>query len=78
MDVRDDGDAHGRTLAKALGLAALAAAWFVAAAVLWGTEVPDLSLPDLDPHSLLEDNLALDAEKVEDALDQLRQRPPRL
>lgn len=35
-------------------------------------------LPDLDPHSLLEDNLALDAEKVEDALEQLRQRPPRL
>ena len=45
MDVRDDGDAHGRTLAKALGLAALAAAWVGAAAVLWRTEVPDLSPP---------------------------------
>jgi STE24 endopeptidase len=49
VDVRDNGDAHGRTLAKALGLAALAALWIGAAVVLWGTEVPDLGLPDLGP-----------------------------
>ena len=50
MDVRDDGDAHGRrTLAKRLGLVALAALWIGAAAFLWRTEVPELALPDLDP-----------------------------
>ena len=49
MDVRDDGNAHGRTLAKALVLAAPAAVWVGAAALLWRTEVPDLELPGLDP-----------------------------
>jgi STE24 endopeptidase len=50
VDVRDDGDAHGRrTLAKRLGVVALAALWSVAAVVLWRTEVPELALPDLDP-----------------------------
>jgi STE24 endopeptidase len=50
VDVRDDGDAHGRrTLAKRLGLVALAALWIGAAAFLWRTEVPELALPDLDP-----------------------------
>ncbi|HSE81326.1 MAG TPA: M48 family metallopeptidase [Gaiellaceae bacterium] len=49
MDVRDDGDAHGRTVAKRLGLVALAALWIGAAAFLWRTEVPKLALPDLDP-----------------------------
>jgi STE24 endopeptidase len=50
VDVREDGDAHGRrTLAKGLGLVAAAALWLVAAALLWRTEVPDLALPDLDP-----------------------------
>ncbi|MGH3039652.1 MAG: M48 family metallopeptidase [Gaiellaceae bacterium] len=50
MDVRDDGDAHGRrTLAKGLGIAALAALWALAAVVLWRTEVPGRALPDLDP-----------------------------
>ena len=43
VDVRDDGDAHSRrTLAKGLALAALAALWVAAAALLWRTEVPDL------------------------------------
>jgi STE24 endopeptidase len=50
VDVRDDGDAHGRrTLAKALALVAAVALWLAATAVLWRTEVPDLALPDLDP-----------------------------
>ncbi|MGH3010379.1 MAG: M48 family metallopeptidase [Gaiellaceae bacterium] len=50
MDVRDDGDAHGRrTLAKGLGIAALAALWALAAVVLWRTGVPGRALPDLDP-----------------------------
>jgi STE24 endopeptidase len=49
VDVRDDGDAHGRTVAKRLGLIALAALWIGAAAFLWRTEVPELALPDLDP-----------------------------
>ena len=48
MDVGDDGGAHGRrTLAKALALVAAVVLWVVAAALLWRTEVPDLSLPDL-------------------------------
>jgi STE24 endopeptidase len=49
VDVRDDGDAHGRTVAKRFGLVALAALWIGAAAFLWRTEVPELALPDLDP-----------------------------
>ena len=50
MDVRYDGDAHGRrTLAKGLGLVALVALWAAAAVLLWRTEVPELALPDLDP-----------------------------
>jgi STE24 endopeptidase len=49
VDVRDDGDAHGRKVAKALLLAACAALWIAAAVLLWQTEVPDLSLPSLDP-----------------------------
>jgi STE24 endopeptidase len=50
VDVRDDGDAHGRrTLAKGLGLAALVALWVAAAVLLWRTNVPELALPDLDP-----------------------------
>jgi STE24 endopeptidase len=50
VDVGHDGDAHGRrTLAKGLGLAALAGVWVVAALLLWRTEVPDLRLPALDP-----------------------------
>jgi STE24 endopeptidase len=49
VDVRDDGDAHGGTVAKALLLAALAALWVGAAIFLWRTEVPDLALPSLDP-----------------------------
>ena len=50
MDVRNDGDAHGRrTLAKGLALVALSALWVGAAVVLWRTEVPELALPNLDP-----------------------------
>jgi STE24 endopeptidase len=49
VDVRDNGDAHGRrTLAKGLALAAAVAVWAAAAVILWRTEVPELSLPDLD------------------------------
>jgi STE24 endopeptidase len=63
VDVRDDGDAHGRTLAKALGLAALAAAWVGAAAVLWRTEVPDLSLAGLDPREFF---TAVELDRIQD------------
>jgi STE24 endopeptidase len=50
VDVRYDGDAHGRrTLAKGLLLVALCALWAAAAVVLWRTQVPELTLPDLDP-----------------------------
>jgi Zn-dependent protease with chaperone function len=50
VDVGHNGDAHSRrTLAKRLVPAALAVVWVVAAAFLWRTEVPDLSLPALDP-----------------------------
>jgi STE24 endopeptidase len=49
VDVRDDGDAHGGTVAKALLLAAVAALWIGAASLLRRTEVPGLSLPSLDP-----------------------------
>jgi STE24 endopeptidase len=49
VDVRDDGDAHGRTVPKRLGLVALAALWIGAGAFLWRTEVPELALADLDP-----------------------------
>ncbi|MGH3042515.1 MAG: M48 family metalloprotease, partial [Gaiellaceae bacterium] len=50
MDVRDNGDAHGRrTLAKGFAVLALAALGLAAAALLWRTEVPGLALPSLDP-----------------------------
>ena len=50
MDVGHNGDAHSRrTLAKGIALVALAALWAGAAVLLWQTEVPDLSLQDLDP-----------------------------
>jgi STE24 endopeptidase len=50
MDVRDDRDAHRRlTLAQSLAALGLAAVWLVAAAFLWRTKVPTLSLPTLDP-----------------------------
>ena len=42
MDVRDDGEPH----AGIVGDAALV--WLVAAALLWRTAVPDLSLPNVD------------------------------
>ena len=50
MDVRDDRDAHRRrTLAQGLVVLVLAAVWITAAALLWRTKVPSLSLPTLDP-----------------------------
>ena len=50
MDVRDDRDAHRRrTLAQGLVILVLAAVWITAAALLWRTKVPSLSLPTLDP-----------------------------
>jgi STE24 endopeptidase len=52
VDVRDDGDAHGRrTLAKALALVAVIGLWLAAAALLWRTKVPALDLPELDPRA---------------------------
>ena len=54
VDVGDNGGAHGRrTLAKGLALVAAVVLWAVAAVLLWRTEVPDLSLPDLAPERLL-------------------------
>jgi STE24 endopeptidase len=50
VDVRDDRDPHSRlTLAQRLAVLALAAGGIAAGILLWGTEVPDLALPDLDP-----------------------------
>jgi len=64
VDVRDDGDAHGRrTLAKRLGLVVLAAFWVGAAVVLWRTEVPDLALADLDPRDYF---TAAELDRIED------------
>jgi STE24 endopeptidase len=65
VDVRDDGNAHGRrTLAKRLGLVALAAAlWIGAGAFLWRTEVPELALPDLDARDFFSPALL---ERIED------------
>lgn len=64
MDVRDDRDAHSRrTLAKGLAGLALAALWVVAALLLWRTEVPALSLPDLDPRDYFS---AAEIERSED------------
>jgi STE24 endopeptidase len=64
VDVRDDGDAHGRrTLAKALALVAAVGLWLAAALVLWRTEVPDLALPDLDPRDYF---AAAELERIDD------------
>lgn len=64
MDVRDDRDAHSRrTLAKGLAGLALAALWVGAALFLWRTEVPALSLPDLDPRDYFS---ATEIERSED------------
>jgi STE24 endopeptidase len=49
MNVRDDRDAHRRTVAKRAGVLALAVLWVVSGALLWRTEVPRLSLGELDP-----------------------------
>jgi STE24 endopeptidase len=64
VDVRDDGDAHGRrTLAKALALVAAVGLLLAAALVLWRTEVPDLALPDLDPRDYF---AAAELERIDD------------
>jgi STE24 endopeptidase len=50
VDVGQDRDTQSRrTLAQSLGALVLAAAWLGAAALLWRTKVPSLSLADLDP-----------------------------
>jgi STE24 endopeptidase len=50
VDVGQDRDAQGRrTLAQSIVALALAAVWLAAAALLWQTDVPSLSLADLDP-----------------------------
>jgi STE24 endopeptidase len=64
MDVRDDRDAHRRlTLAQSLVVLALAAVWLVAAAFLWRTKVPSLSLPTLNPHDYFS---AAELERIDD------------
>jgi STE24 endopeptidase len=55
VDIRDDGGAHGRrTLAKRAALLAVAAVWILSAVLLWRTQVPRLSLPELDPRDYFE------------------------
>lgn len=51
VNVRDDGDPHRRraTLAQRAAVLGLAAVWIASGALLWRTEVPRLSLPELDP-----------------------------
>jgi Zn-dependent protease with chaperone function len=64
VDVRDDRDPHGRlTLAQRLAVLAAAAGGVAAGILLWGTEVPDLALPDLDPGAYFS---ALELERIED------------
>jgi STE24 endopeptidase len=64
VDVGQDGDAQGRrTLAQSLGAIAFAAVWLGAAALLWQTEVPSLSLADLDPRDYF---TAAEIERSED------------
>jgi STE24 endopeptidase len=64
VDVRDNGDAHGRrTLAKGIAVFALAALGLAAAALLWRTEVPDLALPTLDPRDYFS---AAELRRIED------------
>ena len=64
MNVRDDGDAHGsRTLAKRIGLLALAAVWVVSGFLLWRTSVPRLDLPHLDERAFFS---AQELERIHD------------
>jgi STE24 endopeptidase len=64
MDVRDDRDAHRRlTLAQSLVVLGLAAVWLVAAAFLWRTKVPSLSLATLDPRDYFS---AAELERIDD------------
>ena len=56
VDVRDDGNAHGwSTLARLALLAVALAGWAIAAVFLLRTQVPELSLPDVDPGAFLSD-----------------------
>jgi STE24 endopeptidase len=64
VDVGQDRDAQGRrTLAQSLGALLLAAVGLGAAALLWQTEVPSLSLADLDPRDYFS---AAEIERSED------------
>jgi STE24 endopeptidase len=64
VDVGQDRDAQGRrTLAQSLGALLLAAVWLGAAALLWQTDVPSLSLPDLEPRDYF---TAAEIERSED------------
>jgi STE24 endopeptidase len=63
VDVREDRDAHGRTVAKRLTLVALAAVWIGAAILLWRTEVPHLALAGLDPRDYF---TAAELDRIED------------
>jgi STE24 endopeptidase len=63
VDVRENRDAHGRTVAKRLTLVALAAVWIGAAILLWRTEVPHLALAGLDPRDYF---TAAELDRIED------------
>ncbi len=64
MDVRDDRDPHSRlTLAQRLALLAAAAGAVSVGILLWGTEVPSLALPDLDPGAYFS---AAELERIEE------------
>jgi STE24 endopeptidase len=64
VDVRDNGGAHGRrTLAKGVAVLVLAALGLAAAALLWRTEGPGLTLPSVDPGDYF---AAAELERIED------------
>ena len=49
VNVRENGNPHRATLAKGISLLALAVVGVVSGALLWRTQVPRLTLPELDP-----------------------------
>jgi STE24 endopeptidase len=49
VDVREDGDAHERRTLARLAVVVLGLAWIAAAVLLWRTETPALTLPEVDP-----------------------------
>jgi Zn-dependent protease with chaperone function len=64
VDVRNDRDPHSTlTLAQRLAVLAVAAGGIAAGILLWGTEVPNLALPALDPGAYFS---AAELERIDD------------